>query len=128
VSKWEGEIGCSDFEGVQVEVPNALACLSSNLDPRNYDSSGLGPGSDVIAENCSLLTREVAELSDVAKRTDDRNVMLRISNSVDCMRRVQNLSLIVFRQLLVNHFAILFSQKKIVWPERNTRKMIMCTS
>ncbi len=113
---------------MQVEVPNALACLSANLDPQNYDSSGLGPGSDVIAANCSLLTREVAELSDDVKCTDDRNVMLRISNSVDHVHRVQNLSLNVFRQLLVNHFAILFSQNKIVWPERNTQKMIAFTS
>ncbi len=128
MSEWEGDIGCLDFKGVQVEVPNALACLSANLDPQNYDSSGLGPGSDVIAENCSLLTREVAELSDVTKCTNNRNVMLRISNSVNCVRRVQNLLLNVFRQLLANHFAILFSQNKIVWPERNTQKMIAFTS
>ncbi len=128
VSEWEGDIGCLDFEGVGVEVPNALACLSANLDPQNYDSSGLGPGSDVIAENRSLLTREVAELSDVAKCTDDRNVMLRMSNSVNHVRCVQSLLLNVFRQLLVNHFAILFSQNKIVWPERNTWKMIAFTS
>ncbi len=51
MSNWEGDIGCLDFKGVQVKVPNALACLSENLDSQNYDSLGLGPGSDVMAEN-----------------------------------------------------------------------------
>ncbi len=114
VSDWDGEVGCLDFEGVRVEVPNALACLSVNLDPQNYDSSGLGPGLDVIAENRTLLTKEADELSD---GIDDRNMMLIIRN-----RRVKDLSLSVFRRLLVNHFAILFSQNNIVWPERITKK------
>jgi hypothetical protein len=64
VSEWEGDLGCLYFEGVPVEVPNAPSCLSANLDPRNYDSLGVGPGSNVLAENCSLLTSKVAELSD----------------------------------------------------------------
>ena len=32
-----------------MEVPNAFACLSANLDPRNYDSWGVGPSNDVLA-------------------------------------------------------------------------------
>ena len=83
VNEWEGDLGCLDFEGVPVEVPNALAFSSANLDPRNYDSSGLGPGSDVMSENCSLLTSKVAILSDFASGIDDRNVMLSITNGVD---------------------------------------------
>ena len=43
-----------------MEVPNAFACLSANLDPRNYDLLRVGPGSVVMAENCSLLTSKVA--------------------------------------------------------------------
>jgi hypothetical protein len=70
----------------------------------------------------------VTELSDVAKHTDNRSVMLRISNSVNHVRYVQKLLLNVFHQLLVNHFAILLSQNKIVWPEHNTWKMIAFTS
>ncbi len=34
------------------------------------------------------------------------------------VRHVQYLSLAVFRRLLVNYFAILFSQNKIAWPKR----------
>ncbi len=37
-SKWDGELGCLDFKGMQVEVPNALACLLLIHDPCNYDS------------------------------------------------------------------------------------------
>ena len=109
-----------------MEVPNALARLSANHDPRNFDSSGVGPGSDVMAENRSMLRSEVAELSDSASRIDDMNIMKSITNGVDRVRSVRYLSLNVFRQLLVNHFAILFSQNKIVWPERQTRKRLVC--
>jgi hypothetical protein len=121
VSEWEGDQGCLDFENVPVEVPNVLDCLLANLDHRNHDLSGLGTGSDVLAENCSLLTSKVAILSDFASGIDDRNVMLSIANGVDRMRCVQFLSLTVFRRLLVQHFAILFSQNKVVWPERKTQ-------
>ncbi len=121
-SEWEGDLGCLDFQGVPVEVPNALARLSANLDPRNFDSSGVG----VMAENHSLLRSEVAAASDSASRIDDMNIMKGIMNGLDRVRSVHYLSLNVFRQLLVDHFAILFSQNKIVWPERQTRKRLVC--
>ncbi len=50
-----------------MEVPNALPCLSANLDPCNYDSSGLGPGTDVMAENRSILMSELAEHSNAMR-------------------------------------------------------------
>jgi hypothetical protein len=117
-SEWEGDLGCLDFEGIPVEVPNALARLSANLDPCNFDSSGVGPGSDVMAENCSILRSEVAALNDSASLIDDMNIMKGIMNGVDRVWSVRFLSLNVFCRLLVNHVAILFSQNKIVWPER----------
>ena len=102
-----------------MEVPNALARLSANLDPHNFDSLGLGPGSDVMAENRSLVRSKVA--ANVASCCiDDRAIMMGITNGVDCLRSVHYLSLNVFPWLLVNHFALLFSQNKIVWPECQT--------
>jgi hypothetical protein len=86
---------------------------------------GVGPGSNVLAENCSLLTSKVAELSDFTSWIGDRNAMMSIANGVDRLRRVQFLSLTVFRWLLVQPFAILFSQNKVLWPERQTRKRIL---
>ncbi len=112
VSDWEGELACLDWEGVGADIPNAMARLSVNQNARNYDSSGVGPGDDVIGESRSLLTRELE---------DDVICTNQISLGEDHVRSVQNLSLAVFRQLLVNHFAILFSQNKIVWPKRIKR-------
>jgi hypothetical protein len=66
-SNWDGEMGCLDFVGVQVEVPNALSRLSANLDPRNYNSLGLGPGLDVIGETRDLLTRELPEYEEATQ-------------------------------------------------------------
>ena len=73
-----------------------------------------------MVENRSLLMSKVAELSDFGSLIDDRNTMSSITNGVDCVRCVQFLSLNVFCQLLVQHFAILCSQNNIVWPERKT--------
>jgi hypothetical protein len=67
VSDWYSEMASFDFEGVQVDVPIALAHLLVNLDVRNYDSSGLGPGNDVIAKTRSLLTREFMEDLNITK-------------------------------------------------------------
>ncbi len=61
VSDWDGKMTSFDFEGVQVDVPIALAHLLVNLDVHIYNSSGLGPGNDVIFETRSLLTREFME-------------------------------------------------------------------
>jgi hypothetical protein len=111
-SEWEGEMGCLlEYEGVRVDVPNALARLSTNLDPRNYDSTGLGPGLDLVDETRTIMNRDFGE------REDDITREIEIGG--DRVRHVRHLSLAVFRRLLVNHFSILFSQNKIVWPRRN---------
>ncbi len=88
-----------------MEVLNALSCLLANLDPRSYSLLGLGPGLDVIAETRYLLTREIPEYEEVT-----HSIMI----SKDCVRHVQYLSMAVFCQLLVNHFAILFRHNQIV--------------
>ena len=73
-----------------------------------------------MAENRSILRSEVVALNDSASLIDDMNIMKGIMNGVDRVRSVCFLSLNVFRRLLVNHSAILFSQNKIVWPKRQT--------
>ena len=109
VSDWDGKIAGFDWEGVRADIPAALAHLSVNYDVHNYDSLGLGPGDDVIAKTRNLSTREFKENVDIHKQ---------ILIGEDHVRHVQHLSLAVFRRLLANHFAILFSQNKIVWPKR----------
>ena len=54
-SNWDGEMGSLDYDGVQVDIPNALARLSSNHDPRKYDLSELGPGLDVVDETRTIM-------------------------------------------------------------------------
>jgi hypothetical protein len=115
VSDWDGEMGCLDFDGVCKDVPNALVHLSENLDARNYDLSGLGPGLDVIGETRIIFTQKIKE-----EVEDD--VLKQIGFGKDRVRHVQFLSLAVFRRLLVNHFAILFRQNKIVWPTRQKKR------
>ena len=106
--------GVVRIRGVRVDAPNALARLSTNLDPRNYDSSGMGPGLDVVEETRNCLNLDLRESEEVIARE------MELGN--DRVRHVRHMSLAVFRQLLVNHFAILFSQNKIVWPSRHRMK------
>jgi hypothetical protein len=54
VSDWDGKMAGFDWEGVQADIPAALALLLVNHDTRNYYSSGLGPGDDVIAKTRNL--------------------------------------------------------------------------
>ncbi len=109
-SNWNGDMGVLDYDGIRVDVPNALAHLSTNLDPRNYDLPGLGPGLDVVYETRTLMNREFGE--------SEENTIREMMIGEDCVRHVWHLSLAVFQHLLVNHFAILFSQNRIVWPKR----------
>jgi len=109
-SNWDGEMGSLDYDGVQVDIPNALARLSSNHDPRKYDSSGLGPGLDVVDETRTIMNRDLGESEEAT--TQEMEI------GEDRVRHVRHLSLAVFRQLLVNHFAIFFSQNNIAWPRR----------
>jgi len=110
-SNWDGEMHCLDLDGVQVDVPNAPAHLSTNLDPHNYDSSGLGPGLDVVDEMRTLMNRDFGESEEA---TTQEMVI-----GKDCVQHVRHLSLAAFQCLLVNHVAILFSQNNIVWPKRH---------
>jgi hypothetical protein len=54
----------------------ALARLSENLDPRNYDSPGLGPGLDVIGETRTIFTQEIRD--DTGDEVLNKSVLARI--------------------------------------------------
>ena len=62
-----------------------------------------------------IFTQEIRE------DTDD-DVLPQISVGKERVQHVQFLSLAVFRRLLVNHFAILFRQTKIVWSKKQKRR------
>jgi len=50
MSDWEGPMGDMDFEGLDDGVAHTIARLSKNHNPRNYDSTGMGPGNDLVGE------------------------------------------------------------------------------
>ena len=53
MSNWDGELGCMDFEGIclSISILKAIAQLSTNHDPQNYDLSNMGPaGEHVVGE------------------------------------------------------------------------------
>ncbi len=98
VSDWDGPMGDNDFAGgLREGIPNSIARLSTNLDPRNYDLSGMGPG-----EEDHLDVEMVSEV--VVNQT--------VRSSVS------DLSLAEFRSRLVKHFDIKFHSNEIVWPSR----------
>ncbi len=43
-------MGDMDFEGLDDGVAHTIARLSKNLNPRNYNSSGMRPGNDLVGE------------------------------------------------------------------------------
>ncbi len=51
-----------------MDIPNALARLSTNLDPHNYDSSGFGPGLDVVDKTRTIMNRDLGESEEATMR------------------------------------------------------------
>ncbi len=99
LSNWEGELGGLDFDGLPSSIPNAIARLSTNLDPCKYDESGMGLGEDVVGE-CNANDRG----------QDDGIVGFETS--------VKDLLLPYFCCQLVAHFTIMFQLNKIKWPQQ----------
>ncbi len=50
MSNWDGELGHMDFEGIclRISILKAIARLSTNHDPQNYDLSNMGPGGEHV--------------------------------------------------------------------------------
>jgi hypothetical protein len=56
LSDWEGELGGLDFDGLPSSIPNTIARLSANLDPCNYDQSGMGPVWECLTAGCKAFS------------------------------------------------------------------------
>ena len=106
-SDWLGDLGDHDFDGITVgreRIPNAILRLSNNLTNRNFDATGMGPGPDVVDESNEVVDSEVQ--SDMGYDEDGETPA----------RVVNKLPLRFFRSKLVEHFHILWTRNKIVWP------------
>ena len=98
ISDWSGALGDLDYDGIPEDIPNAIARLSRNLDPRNYDSSGMGRGNDIVTD----------------RLVDNEHVQQIVQNAVS------NMNLSEFRRKLVKHYEIQFHRNALVWPKHNT--------
>ena len=99
VSDWDGELGQMDFDGLRESIPISIAQLSTNLDPRNFDLSNMGPGEDVVGE---IYHGDRGEEEDM--------------DHDDLMTPVNSTSLVYIRRQLVVHFLIMFARNLIKWP------------
>jgi hypothetical protein len=121
VSDWEGSMGQHDDDyPVSDRVPNAVAQLHHNLNFRNYDLSGMGPGSDIsssmrqqsaAAVEAGLNEYDIDNSKDDDEDNDD-------DDKEPAVRVVRQLSLKYFRTKLVKHFAIRFHHNQLRWTIR----------
>jgi hypothetical protein len=112
VSDWDGEMGRMDFDGLCESIPNSIARLSSNLDPRNYDISNMGPGEDVVGE--------IYHGDRGGEDEEDEDCM----EHGQLMTPVNSMSLVYFRRQLIVHFLIMFARNLIKWPRNRSRKYV----
>jgi hypothetical protein len=113
VSNWEGPLGKMDYDGLQESIPNAISRLSINLDPNNYDLSGMGPDEDVVGE--------LHNWNDIEQ---EENILVMDTNHVQA-NVINKISLSVFCRSLVTHYSILFELNQIEWPKSKVGKKEM---
>jgi hypothetical protein len=106
VSNWDGELGQMDFNGLGESIPNSIAQLRTNLDPRNYDLSNMGPGEDVVGE----------------MNHGDRGEEEKMEHGL--MMPVNSMPLVYFQRQLVVHFSIMFARNLIKWPQNRSGKWV----
>ena len=102
-------MGQLDFDGIRESIPNSIARLSTNLDPRNFDLSKMGPGEDVVGE---IYHGDRGEEEDMEMEHHD------------LMTPVNSMSLVYFRRQLVVHFSIMFAHNLIKWPRNRSGKYV----
>ena len=100
-------MGDMDFEGLNDGVAHKITRLSKNLNPRNYDSSGMGPGNDLVGELYDFCKSD----SEKGNEGEDTSTSLKINS----------LSLHFFHSQLVTHFSILFERHQLIWPKSKRR-------
>ena len=99
---WLGKVGFHEFDQVNPNsVPTAILRLSNNLTTRDFDLSGMGRVVD-------CLDNDVIDVEYAAIEHEKETKEL----SRHVIRHVCNLHLSYFRCKLVEHFEILWEQKK----------------
>jgi len=109
VSEWQCNMGEHDDTS---RIPQAIRRLLSPAQARNFDTSGMGTGTDRVADNGA----DDAEDNNGADDAEDAGNV-----EVDLMGHivVKSLSLNQFRSRLIRHFNIAFKRREVKWPKRN---------
>ena len=111
---WRGD---HDYDNLDIRrdcvIPNAILWLLQNLIVHNFDSSGMGPGNNVVDEWMDAFERDFDSEIGVHHQEDDDH-----DRSVIAVRKM---SLSIFCHKLVEHFHIMWSRNKIMWPTEKQR-------
>ncbi|KAG7345391.1 plant transposon protein [Nitzschia inconspicua] len=107
-SDLEGELGRHEEHGAErIPVPEPIRRLNNPINARNYDSSGMGAGSD--APNAPYEEEQIiANVQEEMVNEDGEIVVHRLSRAT-------------FRQKLITHFDIAYTKREIKWPKRNKK-------
>ena len=111
-SDWESELGDHEYNDVVRFEPNfAMSRLNNPGEVRNYDTSGLGVGTDIFNDDT------LDHIDDVINETScvSRNV----DTSGNDFTYVFSIDQDGFCSKLVSHFDIMFQKNMIVWPSYN---------
>ncbi len=95
--------------------PDAIWRLRHPIERRNYDSSGMGPGEDVMQDDVYM---------DTCINNFEGTITGSIDNdagNLDTPILVRHLKLHEFRKKLVTHFDIAFKKNELQWPRRLIR-------
>lgn len=120
--KWmEGELSMWETEAManhEIDVHDrsfAMQRLLNAEDYMRYDSSGMGPGTDVTGNDDDT---DIEPLQHVGGKTYERG---KVNESG--VRVVRELDHKYFKERLVEHFHICFMKQNIIWPSRRNRIM-----
>ncbi len=108
IEDWLGKLGENDLDHDEDNPPAVFDRLLNNLNIRNYDLSGMGPGPDAIGTEM--------EMEDDNDNDDggEFQATLREGDIVE----VRKLPLTFFRSKLIQHFDILYRSGKLIWPRK----------
>jgi len=108
-SQWQGDMGLHDDD--DIERIRSVERLHNPGEARNFDSSGMGYGSDFMEDDNDTDENSIMEQSAELLVVDNDGAL-----------SVQHLSFHYFRSKLVNHFDIAFKKREVKWPNRNQTK------
>jgi len=113
ISSWQGDLGNPD--GTR-HIPEAIRRLLTPSQARNYNTSGMGVGSEGM--RTARAGRQNGDTDD-----DDGDESM-VETNLDRHVVVGSLSMRSFRKRLITHFNIAFKRCEVKWPKRNGKIVV----